>query len=97
MTICGDVFTSSISTSNSSKSFSFIKIFLRYSYTINIKVLKKTTYLYIQHMEIIGMKKKYSFTIEETLMDWFRVYVREESTTMSAVLNQYVLSLKRGN
>ena len=47
-------------------------------------------------MEIIGMKKKYSFTIEETLMDWFRVYVREESTTMSAVLNQYVLSLKRG-
>tara|TARA_R100001163_G_C4881921_1_gene78854 strand:- start:127 stop:309 length:183 start_codon:yes stop_codon:yes gene_type:complete len=47
-------------------------------------------------MEIIGMKRKYSFTIEETLMDWFRVYVREESTTMSAVLNQYVLSLKRG-
>ena len=47
-------------------------------------------------MEIIGMKKKYSFTIEESLMDWFRIYVREESTTMSAVLNQYVLSLKRG-
>ena len=42
------------------------------------------------------MKKKYSFTIEESLMDWFRLYVREESTTMSAVLNQYVLSLKRG-
>ena len=47
-------------------------------------------------MEIIGMKKKYSFTIDETLMDWFRLYVRDESTTMSAVLNQYVLSLKRG-
>ena len=47
-------------------------------------------------MEIIGMKKKYSFTIEESLMDWFRVYVKEESTTMSAVLNQYILSLKRG-
>ena len=47
-------------------------------------------------MEIIGMKKKYSFTIEESLMDWFRVYVREESTTMSAVLNQHILSLKRG-
>ena len=47
-------------------------------------------------MEIIGMKKKYSFTIEENLVDWFRVYVKEESTTMSAVLNQYVLSLKRG-
>ena len=47
-------------------------------------------------MEIIGMKKKYSFTIDETLMEWFRLYVRDESTTMSAVLNQYVLSLKRG-
>ena len=47
-------------------------------------------------MEIIGMKKKYSFTIEESLMDWFRVYVREESTTMSAILNQHILSLKRG-
>ena len=47
-------------------------------------------------MEIIGMKKKYSFTIEESLMDWFRVYVREESTTMSAILNQHILRLKRG-
>jgi|TARA_Y100001963_G_scaffold95892_1_gene131974 hypothetical protein len=47
-------------------------------------------------MEIIGMKKKYSFTIEESLMDWFRLYVREESTTMSAVLNQHILKLKRG-
>ena len=42
------------------------------------------------------MKKKYSFTIEESLMDWFRVYVKEESTTMSAVLNQHILNLKRG-
>ncbi len=46
-------------------------------------------------MEIIGMKKKYSFTIEDRLMDWFRLYVREESTTMSGVLNQHILSLKR--
>ena len=46
-------------------------------------------------MEIIGMKKKYSFTIEEGLVDWFRMYVREESTTMSAVLNQHILKLKR--
>ena len=46
-------------------------------------------------MEIIGMKKKYSFTIEESLVDWFRTYVREESTTMSAVLNQHILKLKR--
>ena len=42
------------------------------------------------------MKKRYSFTIDEGLVDWFRLYVKEESTTMSAVLNQYVLSLKRG-
>ena len=41
------------------------------------------------------MKKKYSFTIEEGLVDWFRTYVREESTTMSGVLNQYILKLKR--
>ena len=46
-------------------------------------------------MEIIGMKKKYSFTIEESLVDWFRTYVREESTTMSGVLNQDILKLKR--
>tara|TARA_R100001463_G_scaffold117707_1_gene173320 strand:+ start:281 stop:469 length:189 start_codon:yes stop_codon:yes gene_type:complete len=46
-------------------------------------------------MEIIGMKKKYSFTIEESLVDWLRTYVREESTTMSGVLNQYILKLKR--
>ena len=46
-------------------------------------------------MENIGMKKKYSFTIEESVMDWFRVYVREESTTMSAILNQHILKLKR--
>tara|TARA_E500000331_G_scaffold1264_1_gene1245 strand:+ start:150 stop:335 length:186 start_codon:yes stop_codon:yes gene_type:complete len=47
-------------------------------------------------MEIIGMKKKYSFTIEENLMEWFRVYAKEESTTMSALLNQHILKLKRG-
>ena len=42
------------------------------------------------------MKKKYSFTIEDRLMDWFRLYVKEESTTMSAILNQHILKLKRG-
>ena len=47
-------------------------------------------------MENIGMKKKYSFTIEESLIDWFRLFVKEESTSMSGVLNQYILSLKRG-
>ena len=47
-------------------------------------------------MEKISMKKKYSFTIEENLIDWFRLYVKDESTTMSATLNQHILSLKRG-
>ena len=42
------------------------------------------------------MKRKYSFTIDEMLMEWFRLYVRDESTTMSGVLNQHILSLKRG-
>ena len=46
-------------------------------------------------MENIGMKKKYSFTIDESLIAWFRLYVKEESTTMSGVLNQHILSLKR--
>ena len=46
-------------------------------------------------MENIGMKLKYSFTIDETLMQWFRLYVKEESTTMSGILNQYILNLKR--
>tara|TARA_B100001094_G_scaffold35360_1_gene29329 strand:+ start:8527 stop:8715 length:189 start_codon:yes stop_codon:yes gene_type:complete len=46
-------------------------------------------------MEIIGMKKKVSFTIDEKLMEWFRNYASEESTTMSAVLNQHILKLKR--
>lgn len=41
------------------------------------------------------MKKKVSFTIDEKLMEWFRNYVSEESTTMSAVLNQHILKLKR--
>jgi len=41
------------------------------------------------------MKKKCSFTIDEDLMKWFRCYVSEESTTMSAVLNQHILKLKR--
>ena len=42
------------------------------------------------------MKRKYSFTIDESLMAWFRIYVKEESTTMSAILNQHILKLKRG-
>ena len=47
-------------------------------------------------MDKIGMKRKYSFTIDENLIDWFRLYVKDESTSMSGVLNQHILSLKRG-
>ena len=47
-------------------------------------------------MEIVGMKKKCSFTIDNQLIEWFKLYAKDESTTMSAVLNQYILSLKRG-
>ena len=42
------------------------------------------------------MKRKYSFTIDEMLMNWFRLYVKDESTTMSAILNHHILKLKRG-
>tara|TARA_R110001583_G_scaffold186615_1_gene347411 strand:+ start:328 stop:507 length:180 start_codon:yes stop_codon:yes gene_type:complete len=47
-------------------------------------------------MGIVGMKKKCSFTIDDQLIEWFKLYAKDESTTMSAVLNQYILSLKRG-
>ena len=47
-------------------------------------------------MEIVSMKKKCSFTIDDQLIEWFKLYAKDESTTMSAVLNQYILSLKRG-
>ena len=46
-------------------------------------------------MDKISMKRKYSFTIDENLIEWFRLYVKDESTSMSAVLNQYILHLKR--
>ena len=47
-------------------------------------------------MENVGMKEKVSFTIERDLMSWFRLYCKEEYKTMSAVLANYILQLKRG-
>ncbi len=41
------------------------------------------------------MKKKCSFTIDDQLIEWFKLYAKDESTTMSAVLNQHILGLKR--
>tara|TARA_Y100000310_G_scaffold203006_1_gene203270 strand:+ start:191 stop:394 length:204 start_codon:yes stop_codon:yes gene_type:complete len=48
-------------------------------------------------MEIIYMKKKYSFTLDEELIDWFKKYCKEEYTNMSCTINQYILDLKRNN
>jgi|TARA_B100001758_G_scaffold226762_1_gene219688 uncharacterized protein (DUF4415 family) len=47
-------------------------------------------------MENIGMKKeKVSFTIDKDLINWFRLHTKDEHTTMSALINQYILNLKR--
>ena len=47
-------------------------------------------------MESIGMKKeKVSFTIDKDLINWFRLHTKDEHTTMSALINQYILNLKR--
>ena len=46
-------------------------------------------------MENISMKKKVSFTIDEDLMMWFRLYSKSEYTTMSSIINQHILNLKR--
>ena len=47
-------------------------------------------------MENISMKKeKVSFTIDKDLIYWFRLHTKDEHTTMSALINQYILNLKR--
>ena len=47
-------------------------------------------------MENISMKKeKVSFTIDKDLINWFRLHTKDEHTTMSALINQYKLNLKR--
>jgi hypothetical protein len=48
-------------------------------------------------MESIGMKKKVSFTIDEDLMDWFKGHAKSEHTSMSALVNTYILKLKRNS
>ena len=40
-------------------------------------------------------KKQYTFTLNEKLLNWFRVYADEEDRSMSSLLNSYILSLKR--
>ena len=48
-------------------------------------------------MENIYMKKKYSFTLDKELIDWFKKYCKEEYTNMSCTINQYILDLKRNS
>ena len=46
-------------------------------------------------MEIIGMKKeKVSFTIDRDLYLWFKLHVKDERTSMSALVNKYIMDLK---
>ena len=40
-------------------------------------------------------KEKVSFTIDKDLINWFRLHTKDEHTTMSALINQYLLNLKR--
>jgi hypothetical protein len=46
-------------------------------------------------MENISMKEKVSFTIDKDLIGWFRLHIKDEHTTMSALINRYILNLKR--
>ena len=41
------------------------------------------------------MKKQYTFTLNERLINWFRVYADEEDRSMSSIINSYILDLKR--
>ena len=41
------------------------------------------------------MKKKVSFTIDEDVRMWCRLYSKSEYTTMSSIINQYILNVKR--
>ena len=41
------------------------------------------------------MKEKVSFTVDKDLISWFRLHTKDEHTTMSALINRYILNLKR--
>ena len=40
-------------------------------------------------------KEKVSFTIDKDLMSWFRLYCKDEYKTMSSVLSEHILYLKK--
>ncbi len=39
------------------------------------------------------MKKRYNFTLDEDLMDWFKSYAKKNRTKCSAILNQHLYKL----
>jgi hypothetical protein len=41
----------------------------------------------------VKMKKRYNFTLDEDLMDWFKSHAKKNRTKCSAVLNQYLFKL----
>ena len=42
-------------------------------------------------------KKQYTFTLNERLLNWFRIYADEEDVSMSSIINSYILELKRNS
>ena len=41
------------------------------------------------------MKKQFTFTLNEELVNWLRTYADEEDRSMSSLINSYILTLKR--
>jgi hypothetical protein len=41
-------------------------------------------------------KKRYNFTLDEDLMNWLKVYCKENRTTCSAFINQSLVRMKNG-
>ncbi len=39
-------------------------------------------------------KEKVSFTVDRDLYLWFRTHVKDERTSMSALVNKYIMELK---
>ena len=39
-------------------------------------------------------KEKVSFTVDRDLYLWFRTHVKDERTSMSALVNKYIMDLK---
>jgi len=39
-------------------------------------------------------KEKVSFTIDRDLYLWFKLHVKDERTSMSALVNKYIMNLK---